>query len=141
MSWRNPLTSLAPCATCSGNTGATPDIPRFGDPNGAAAAVQARKCHGRPTACWPNSPVPYETRRRPRQRAAPRDIMPDAGLMRGKRGLIMGLANNRSLAWGIAKAAHAHGAELAFTYQIGRASCRERAQRSAAECAVKRERS
>jgi enoyl-[acyl-carrier protein] reductase I len=43
--------------------------------------------------------------------------MPDAGLMRGKRGLIMGLANNRSLAWGIAKAAHAHGAELAFTYQ------------------------
>lgn len=43
--------------------------------------------------------------------------MPDAGLMRGKRGLIMGLANNRSLAWGIAKAAHAQGAELAFTYQ------------------------
>ena len=43
--------------------------------------------------------------------------MPDAGLMRGKRGLIMGLANNRSIAWGIAKAAHAHGAELAFTYQ------------------------
>jgi enoyl-[acyl-carrier protein] reductase I len=40
-----------------------------------------------------------------------------AGLMRGKRGLIMGVANNRSLAWGIAKAAHAQGAELAFTYQ------------------------
>jgi enoyl-[acyl-carrier protein] reductase I len=39
------------------------------------------------------------------------------GLMRGKRGLIMGLANNRSIAWGIAKAARAHGAELAFTYQ------------------------
>ena len=39
------------------------------------------------------------------------------GLMRGKRGLIMGVANNRSLAWGIAKAAHEHGAELAFTYQ------------------------
>jgi enoyl-[acyl-carrier protein] reductase I len=37
--------------------------------------------------------------------------------MRGKRGLIMGLANNRSIAWGIAKSAHAHGAELAFTYQ------------------------
>jgi enoyl-[acyl-carrier protein] reductase I len=37
--------------------------------------------------------------------------------MRGKRGLIMGVANNRSLAWGIAKAAHAQGAELAFTYQ------------------------
>ena len=37
--------------------------------------------------------------------------------MRGKRGLIMGVANQRSLAWGIAKACHAHGAELAFTYQ------------------------
>jgi enoyl-[acyl-carrier protein] reductase I len=40
-----------------------------------------------------------------------------AGLMRGKRGLIMGVANNRSIAWGIAKAAHAQGAALAFTYQ------------------------
>lgn len=39
------------------------------------------------------------------------------GLMRGKRGLIMGLANNRSIAWGIAKACQAAGAELAFTYQ------------------------
>lgn len=38
-------------------------------------------------------------------------------LMHGKRGLIMGVANDRSLAWGIAKAVHAHGAELAFTYQ------------------------
>jgi enoyl-[acyl-carrier protein] reductase I len=46
------------------------------------------------------------------------DIMPEAsGLLRGKRGLIMGVANNRSLAWGIARAAHAQGAELAFTYQ------------------------
>ena len=44
--------------------------------------------------------------------------MPDsAGLMRGKRGLILGVANNRSIAWGIAKSARAHGAELAFTYQ------------------------
>ena len=44
--------------------------------------------------------------------------MPEsAGVMRGKRGLIMGVANNRSIAWGIAKAARAHGAELAFTYQ------------------------
>ena len=44
--------------------------------------------------------------------------MPEAsGLLRGKRGLIMGVANNRSLAWGIARAAHAQGAELAFTYQ------------------------
>jgi enoyl-[acyl-carrier protein] reductase I len=37
--------------------------------------------------------------------------------MAGKKGLIMGVANDRSIAWGIAKTAHAHGAELAFTYQ------------------------
>ena len=39
------------------------------------------------------------------------------GLMRGKRGLVMGVANNRSIAWGIAKACADAGAELAFTYQ------------------------
>jgi enoyl-[acyl-carrier protein] reductase I len=39
------------------------------------------------------------------------------GLMSGKRGLIMGVANNRSIAWGIAQAAAQQGAELAFTYQ------------------------
>jgi len=38
-------------------------------------------------------------------------------LMAGKRGLIMGVANERSIAWGIAQALHAHGAELAFTHQ------------------------
>jgi enoyl-[acyl-carrier protein] reductase I len=38
-------------------------------------------------------------------------------LMQGKRGLIMGIANDRSLAWGIAKAVHAQGAEVAVTYQ------------------------
>ncbi|HXP29641.1 MAG TPA: enoyl-ACP reductase FabI [Stellaceae bacterium] len=38
-------------------------------------------------------------------------------LMAGKRGLIMGVANDRSIAWGIAKAVHAQGAELAFTHQ------------------------
>src|SRR5262249_46050583 len=38
-------------------------------------------------------------------------------LMAGKKGLIMGVANDRSIAWGIAKAAHAQGAEVAFTYQ------------------------
>jgi enoyl-[acyl-carrier protein] reductase I len=37
--------------------------------------------------------------------------------MAGKRGLIMGVANNRSIAWGIAQACHRHGAELAFSYQ------------------------
>ena len=44
--------------------------------------------------------------------------MADAsGFMRGKRGLIMGVANNRSIAWGIAKSCRNHGADLAFTYQ------------------------
>ena len=38
-------------------------------------------------------------------------------LMAGKRGLIMGVANSRSIAWGIASNVHVHGAELAFTYQ------------------------
>lgn len=40
-----------------------------------------------------------------------------SGLMQGKRGLIMGLANDKSIAWGIALACHEQGAELAFTYQ------------------------
>ena len=40
-----------------------------------------------------------------------------SNLLAGKRGLIMGVANDRSIAWGIAKNAHAHGAELAFTFQ------------------------
>jgi NAD(P)-dependent dehydrogenase (short-subunit alcohol dehydrogenase family) len=43
---------------------------------------------------------------------------PAAGtLMAGKRGLIMGVANDRSIAWGIARAVAAQGAEVAFTYQ------------------------
>ena len=40
-----------------------------------------------------------------------------AGLMKGKRGLIMGVANDRSIAWGVARVLHQAGAELAFTYQ------------------------
>ena len=40
-----------------------------------------------------------------------------SNIMAGKRGLIMGVANERSIAWGIAKTAANHGAELAFTYQ------------------------
>jgi enoyl-[acyl-carrier protein] reductase I len=43
--------------------------------------------------------------------------IPVGTLMQGKRGLIMGVANNRSIAWGIAKATAAQGATLAFTYQ------------------------
>jgi enoyl-[acyl-carrier protein] reductase I len=43
--------------------------------------------------------------------------MSTSGLMKGKRGLIMGVANQHSIAWGIAKALHDAGAELAFSYQ------------------------
>jgi enoyl-[acyl-carrier protein] reductase I len=42
---------------------------------------------------------------------------PSMPLMAGKQGLIMGVANDHSLAWGIARALHRHGARLAFTYQ------------------------
>jgi enoyl-[acyl-carrier protein] reductase I len=43
--------------------------------------------------------------------------MTESALMKGKRGLIMGVANDRSIAWGIAKSLSEHGAELAFTFQ------------------------
>ena len=43
--------------------------------------------------------------------------MSTSGLMKGKRGLVMGVANDRSIAWGIAESLHEAGAELAFTYQ------------------------
>ncbi len=46
-----------------------------------------------------------------------KDITQPGPLMAGKRGLIMGVANERSIAWGIAKALANHGAKLAFTYQ------------------------
>src|SRR5262249_46646421 len=42
-----------------------------------------------------------------------------SGLMRGKRGVVLGVANNRSIAWGIAQACHAAGAEIALTWQGG----------------------
>lgn len=49
---------------------------------------------------------------------AVKNTPPQTGtLMKGKRGLIMGVANDRSIAWGISKAVSAQGAELAFTYQ------------------------
>jgi enoyl-[acyl-carrier protein] reductase I len=44
-------------------------------------------------------------------------MMQKAGLLQGKKGLVMGLANNRSIAWGIARSCADAGAELAFTYQ------------------------
>jgi enoyl-[acyl-carrier protein] reductase I len=50
--------------------------------------------------------------------AQPNTVEPAKGtLMAGKRGLIMGVANDRSIAWGIARAVAAQGAEIAFTYQ------------------------
>ena len=42
---------------------------------------------------------------------------PKTGIMAGKRGLIMGVANDHSIAWGIAQMLSAQGAEIAFTYQ------------------------
>ena len=47
------------------------------------------------------------------------DIAKPGPLMAGKRGLVMGVANDRSIAWGIARALAGQGAELAFTYQDG----------------------
>ena len=43
--------------------------------------------------------------------------IPSGNLMKGKRGLIMGVANDKSIAWGISQYLHAQGAELAFTFQ------------------------
>ena len=48
-----------------------------------------------------------------------RDIAEPGPLMAGKRGLVMGVANDRSIAWGIARVLHGQGAELAFSYQGG----------------------
>jgi len=54
------------------------------------------------------------------------------GFMSGKRALIFGVASNRSIAWGIAKAMHREGADLAFTYMGER--LRERVEKLAGEC-------
>ena len=54
------------------------------------------------------------------------------GFMTGKRALIFGVASNRSIAWGIAKAMHREGADLAFTYMGDR--LRERVEKLAGEC-------
>lgn len=43
--------------------------------------------------------------------------IPESGIMKGKRGLVMGVANDKSIAWGMAQELHRHGAEMAFTYQ------------------------
>ena len=49
--------------------------------------------------------------------ATDKTAIPAGTLMQGKRGLIMGVANNRSIAWGIAKACQMQGAQIALTYQ------------------------
>lgn len=54
------------------------------------------------------------------------------GFLAGKRALIVGLASNRSIAWGVAQAMHREGAELAFTYQNDK--LKERVEKMAAEC-------
>jgi enoyl-[acyl-carrier protein] reductase I len=54
------------------------------------------------------------------------------GFLAGKRALIVGLASNRSIAWGIAQAMHREGAALAFSYQTEK--LRPRAEKMAAEC-------
>src|SRR5512132_2108885 len=48
--------------------------------------------------------------------AAPSSHIPLGGLMKGKRALVTGVANDRSIAWAIAQPFHAEGAELVFTY-------------------------
>jgi len=54
------------------------------------------------------------------------------GFLQGKRALIVGVASNRSIAWGIAKAMHREGAELAFTYQTDK--LKSRVEQVASEC-------
>jgi enoyl-[acyl-carrier protein] reductase I len=51
--------------------------------------------------------------------ATTKDIAEPGPLMAGKRGLVMGVANDRSIAWGIARVLHGQGADLAFSYQAG----------------------
>ena len=51
--------------------------------------------------------------------ATTKDIAEPRPLMAGKRGLVMGVANDRSIAWGIARVLHGQGADLAFSYQGG----------------------
>jgi len=54
------------------------------------------------------------------------------GMLEGKRALIVGVASNRSIAWGIAQAMHREGAELAFTYQNDK--LKERVEKFASKC-------
>lgn len=62
--------------------------------------------------------------------------MASGPLMAGKRGLIMGVANDRSIAWAIAQSVHAHGGQVALTYQGGALEKRVRPLAESIECEV-----
>ena len=64
-----------------------------------------------------NEPLPAERRDDLEEDLVPGARTAASALMAGKRGLIMGVANEKSIAWGIANSLHSHGAELAFTFQ------------------------
>ena len=70
---------------------------------------------GSGAAATPAAPSPAG--KSPAGKSAPATLPDIPKLMAGKRGLVMGVANDRSIAWGIAQALHGAGAELAFTYQ------------------------
>src|SRR4029077_2372177 len=87
-----------------------------------AAFCQTRSVSAGPTRRWFSSASTFRNTKvnpGPRDRDGDRAINQDAmtQLMQGKRGLIMGVANDHSIAWGIARTLAAQGATLAFTYQ------------------------
>src|ERR1700726_2239656 len=86
---------------------------------GHSAWCRLRKTclHSRPSTPWSRrDQKDVDGRGKPGHDATERvESMQD--LMKGKRGLIMGIANDHSIAWGVAKTLAAQGADLAFTYQ------------------------
>src|SRR6478736_1211636 len=89
----------------------TPKCLDYSDYQGCKASSPDRRriwgCTGREGWCTPTAD----------QARLETYMSQNSGQMRGKRGVILGVANNRSIAWGIAKACHAAGAEIALTYQ------------------------
>src|SRR5690606_33848026 len=77
-------------------------------------------------------PPGWQTLYTRRRTAASRRMRQTMGLLEGKRALIVGVASNRSIAWGIAQAMRREGAELVFTYQNER--LKSRVEDFAAEC-------
>src|SRR5439155_12009096 len=72
--------------------------------------------HGNPTD-WGYTVMQRWCTSRARRELIGTGMAHSTGLMQGKRGIILGVANNRSIAWGIAKACRAAGAEIALTWQ------------------------